>query len=288
MYWCVFFSLIFGSAIGFIVALFGRNQLPCFLNYSICHAQFKEHSRPLNFASEVKSKELLFVGVMTARKYVETRARALYNTWGKQVPGRLEIFVASGNQTLETELPIKTLPEVNDNEYPPQKKVMRMLRFMYDYYVDQYEWFMRADDDVYVRSEKLEKLLRTLDSSNDAVVGQGGVGKKDEIDQLGLLKGECYCIGGPGVIMSRNVLKKMAPNIEECLKDTASTHEDVELGRCIRKFAGVSCLWAEEVSASQLIEKIVLWQMYNSSARASLQVMTVAPLIRLLSRLVLD
>lgn len=249
MYSHVFVSLIVGTVLGFILSIFGRHKLPGFFNNGGgCHLSFKERSRPRQLASEVDAKKLLFIGVMTAKKYLDTRAKAVYNTWGKrQAPGSLAFFV-SNDEKWESELPIQTLKGVHDNEYPPQKKVMTMLRYMYDNYIDDYEWFMRADDDVYVRIERLQVFLRSLNSSRDSVIGQGGVGKSDELNNLGLVKGECYCIGGPGVIMSRNVLRKIAPNIEECLKDTASTHEDVELGRCIRKFAGVSCLWAQEVS----------------------------------------
>jgi chondroitin sulfate synthase len=54
-------------------------------------------------------------------------------------------------------------------------------------------------------------------------------------------------MGGPGVIMSRSVLKKLAPHLEHCLNNMVSTHEDVELGRCVRKHVGVTCTWAFEV-----------------------------------------
>ena len=54
-------------------------------------------------------------------------------------------------------------------------------------------------------------------------------------------------MGGPGVLMSRSTLRKVAPYLEYCLQNLYSTHEDVEVGRCIRKFVGVSCTWAFEV-----------------------------------------
>ncbi len=201
--------------------------------------------------ASVYGNNLLFIGVMTAAKYLDTRTTAVNQTWASDIPGHIEFFVSFDKSTsLEDkskQMPIRVLHGVKDNEYPPQKKIMAMLKYMYENYIDKYQWFMRADDDVYIRTDKLQRFLRSLDSSADVVVGQGGIGKSEEVNKLGLKENECYCLGGPGVIMSRSVLKKIAPNMERCLHETASNHEDVELGRCIRKYAGVSCLWAEEV-----------------------------------------
>lgn len=118
---------------------------------------------------------------------------------------------------------------------------------MHDHYLDKYEWFMRADDDVYIKSEKLESFLRSLNSSEAIFLGQTGMGARDELGKLALEPGENFCMGGPGVIMSREVLKRMVPHIRECLQEMYTTHEDVEVGRCVRRFAGVQCVWSYEV-----------------------------------------
>jgi hypothetical protein len=39
----------------------------------------------------------------------------------------------------------------------------------------------------------------------------------------------------------------VAPHIPTCLKNLYSTHEDVEVGRCVQKFAGIPCTWNYEV-----------------------------------------
>ena len=35
--------------------------------------------------------------------------------------------------------------------------------------------------------------------------------------------------GGPGMIFSRETLRRMVPNIKDCIKNLYSTHEDVEV-----------------------------------------------------------
>jgi chondroitin sulfate synthase len=191
------------------------------------------------------NKNLVFIGVMTAQKYLDTRARAVYETWGKQIAGKMSFFSRAGSSS-SFDIPLVSLPGVDDS-YPPQKKSFMMLKFMYDNYIDKFEWFMRVDDDVYIKHEKLEKFLRSLNSTKAQFIGQAGLGNKDEFGLLSLDYDENFCMGGPGMIMSRETLRRVVPHISYCLKNLYSTHEDVEIGRCIRKFANISCTWSYEV-----------------------------------------
>lgn len=125
--------------------------------------------------------KLLYVGVMTAGKYVSTRGQAILDTWAKKVPGKLELFVGEGAMSKEEakSMNVVQLKKVDDGAYPPQKKSFMMLKYMHDQYINGYEWFMRADDDAYVKTEKLEKLLRKLNSSKPIFIGQMGYGNTE-------------------------------------------------------------------------------------------------------------
>lgn len=166
-------------------------------------------------------------------------------TWAQSIPGKVEFFSSEGSDT-SIPIPIVALKNVDDS-YPPQKKSFMMLKYMHDHYLDRFEWFMRADDDVYIKSERLESFLRSLNSSEAIFLGQTGMGARDELGKLALEPGENFCMGGPGVIMSREVLRRMVPHIRQCLQEMYTTHEDVEVGRCVRRFAGVQCVWSYEV-----------------------------------------
>lgn len=191
------------------------------------------------------NKNLLFVGVMTASKYLENRAKAVFETWGNRVPGKIIFFSSETSYT--DSVPLVTLAGVDDS-YPPQKKSFRMLKYMHDHYIDKYEWFLRADDDVYVKTNELETFLRSIDSSKPWFIGQTGRGNTEEFGLLSLEHDENFCMGGPGVILSRETLRRIAPYLNDCLDNLYTTHEDVELGRCVKKYAGVSCTWSYEVS----------------------------------------
>ncbi|XP_052870514.1 chondroitin sulfate synthase 1-like, partial [Anopheles cruzii] len=116
-------------------------------------------------------------------------------------------------------------------------------------YIDRFEWFVRADDDVYVRPDRLERFLRSIDSSKPQFIGQAGRGNSEDFGLLSLEFDENFCMGGPGVIMSRETLRRVAPHIPTCLKNLYSTHEDVEVGRCVQKFAGIPCTWNYEMQS---------------------------------------
>lgn len=95
--------------------------------------------------------------------------------------------------------------------------------------------------------EKLELFLRSLNSSKPLYLGQTGLGTTEELGKLALELGENFCMGGPGMIFSREVLRRMVPHIGSCLREMYTTHEDVEIGRCVRRFGGTQCVWSYEV-----------------------------------------
>ncbi|XP_067639978.1 LOW QUALITY PROTEIN: chondroitin sulfate synthase 1 [Eurosta solidaginis] len=199
---------------------------------------------PEEETTKTSQRNLVFVGVMTAKNFIEGRARAVYDTWGKEVPGRIAFFSSEGSYSKE--MPVIGLKNVDDR-YPPQKKSFMMLYYMYEHFIDKFEWFIRADDDVYIEPEKLERFLRSIDSSKPQFIGQAGKGNSEEFGLLSLEFDENFCMGGPGVILSSETLRRVAPHIPTCLKNLYSTHEDVEVGRCVQKFAGIPCTWNYEM-----------------------------------------
>ena len=201
-----------------------------------------------SFSKEkVAKKKLIFVGIMTTETFLGSRGKAVYDTWAQDFIGSVKFF--SSNTSKSVDLPVVPLHGVDDS-YPPQKKSMMMLRYMYDNYGDEYEWFLRSDDNVYIRGEKLKEFLRMLDSSQDLYIGQAGNGRAENKGKLGLDSGDNFCMGGPGVVFSSGTLKKVAPYLEHCLDNVVSHHEDVEVGRCIKQYVGISCTRASEMKHS--------------------------------------
>lgn len=195
--------------------------------------------------SDIDKDNFIFVGIMTAKKFIDNRGLASHTTWASNINGKVMFFSSEGS-TSSYGVPVVALPGVDDH-YPPQKKSFMMLKYMYDHFLDKYEWFMRADDDVFIKGDRLDEFLRGINSSQALFIGQAGTGKADELGKLALSAEENFCMGGPGMIFSRETLRRMAPHISYCLRNLYTSHEDVEIGRCVRKFAGIQCTWSYEV-----------------------------------------
>ncbi|KAL7078846.1 hypothetical protein ACQ4LE_002769 [Meloidogyne hapla] len=242
---CLLFFFPFLIGLLFGTFLFSISQQ----KYSRSFSRFTYFSRQ-NQQINSNNKQLILVGIMTAKQFLETRALQIWKTWAKNIPGEVIFFVSE-----KTELNIKiknsgmkiiSLRGVDDS-YPPQKKSFAMLRWIYDNHYSDFHWFLRADDDLYIRSEKLANFLHLLDPSKALLLGQAGLGNIEEYGQLSLGTNDNYCMGGPGVILSRETLRQLAPYLEQCLHSLLTTHEDVELGRCIRRHVGLACPWNYEM-----------------------------------------
>ena len=163
-------------------------------------------------------KKTVVVGVLTQQEYLATRARAVYETWGKEV-SKVVFFVGEDcNISAELSyLPIIRLQGIPDHVYPPLSKAFAVMQYMYDHFLNEFNWFVRADDDMYVRGEKLVNLLKDMDPYERVYLGRAGMGRHGHIDGLHLLPHERYCMDGPGVIFSYATLISVGPYLTECL-----------------------------------------------------------------------
>ncbi|CAB4062351.1 CHSY [Lepeophtheirus salmonis] len=196
------------------------------------------HEHPISNSSSTSTKKntlrpsqpkkLLRIGIMTAEKYIDSRACAAYRTWTMYFNHSFSFYVGK-NVPNPCNLPLVQLP----------------------HHVEDYEWFMRVDDDVYVNGDKLQSLLRQLDSNLPLYLGQAGLGNQEEKGHIHLDNDENYCMGGPGVILSHVTLRKLNGHkvIETCLSNLLTSHEDIEVGRCILKFVGIPCTWSYQMQS---------------------------------------
>jgi hypothetical protein len=113
-----------------------------------------------------KPRKQVLIAVMSAGKYLRTRALDIARTWGKHARDSHSvdvIFIASDEEMDTVEgIKVTSLPGVNDNMYPPQRKSFSIMRHFHDVELDNYDWFMRVDDDLYINIENLRTFLAKL------------------------------------------------------------------------------------------------------------------------------
>ncbi|CAG5129832.1 unnamed protein product [Candidula unifasciata] len=83
-------------------------------------------------------ERFLFVGVMTTRKFLATRALASRLTWVSRVPGQVVYFLEKG-EAYQGDLNVVELDGIEENAYPPQKKSFAMLQYINHHYAEDYE-----------------------------------------------------------------------------------------------------------------------------------------------------
>ena len=206
-------------------------------------------------------RKQILIGVITAEKYLLTRAVTIYDTWavdlqqGDDGDHHLVFFVGEDCNTDDPRLknmPIIKLPGIRDAVYPPQKKVFAVLEHFHHKFGGKFKWFIRADDDVYIHMRKLESMLQGWEWTEELMLGHPGYGLKKDRERLHLLPHENYCMGGPGVVFSASALKTLSPHLGRCLnavehhnreveEEEGWFNEDVELGRCVSRTVGIGC-----------------------------------------------
>lgn len=206
----------------------------------------------------------VLIGVVTTQKYLLSRVLAIYKTWAQDInpDAKLYFFVGDDCDTSFPQLkglPIVKVRGVKDNVYPPQQKVFAVLKHMYTHFRKKYKWFMRVDDDVYMRVRELEEVLSKRDWTQKLYLGHPGYGKEEDKKRLKLLSHENYCMGGPGVALSVAALEALYPQLDRCLYAVQAYNqkwgregmgwynEDVELGRCISRTLGIDCTLPSKV-----------------------------------------
>ncbi|ESO90645.1 hypothetical protein LOTGIDRAFT_163867 [Lottia gigantea] len=251
---CVIIGLITGFLISntYLSTQWKVRFVPCLSAFTVANSHHHRLQTPHILHNGATTK-LLLICVLTTRRHIESRALALHRVLTPDLYSDV-IFFIGGEEPYNGELPVVILKGIPDDEYPPRRKSFAMLRYVNQFYGNHFNWFMRVDDDIYINLKKLESLLFRMNAEDKVYLGHPGLGTQKEFGHIGLEGDTPYCMGGPGVLLSRKLLNGITGQLATCLNSTASVHEDSELGRCIFKYFGLSCTRSEEVGLN------VLWK----------------------------
>ena len=175
-------------------------------------------SDDVSIAEELSKRVRVLCWVMTQEKNHKSKAQHVKATWGKRCNKLLFI-----SDTENTELPTIKL-NVSKGRDHLTAKTMQAFDIVYQKYINDYDWFMKADDDTYVIVENLRYMLSTHSPTDPVYFGH----------HFKVIVKQGYFSGGGGYVLSREALTRYGKRSQNlCSKDQGA--EDVEMGRCMEK-----------------------------------------------------
>jgi glycoprotein-N-acetylgalactosamine 3-beta-galactosyltransferase len=106
--------------------------------------------------------------ILTAPKYFDTRARAVNNTWAPRCDKYLFISEPSNHTNY---LPIAPIKNLTAGYGHLTKKTTLAFYYAYEHLLDQFDWFVKTDDDTYIIIENLKRFLQEQNSSQAITFG---------------------------------------------------------------------------------------------------------------------
>ncbi|CAF4441327.1 unnamed protein product, partial [Rotaria sp. Silwood2] len=170
--------------------------------------------------------------ILTAPKYFLTRVKAVNETWASRCD-RYFFITEYAREAMTPEqikfakqIPIAPIKNITGGyDHLTQKSNLAFL-FAYENYLNDFEWFIKADDDTYLIVEHLKTFLSKQSPSEPITFGY--------TYQIHIPKG--YHSGGASYVLSRESLRRFYEAYNDpasnCAKDGGA--EDIEIARCLR------------------------------------------------------
>ena len=171
-------------------------------------------------AKELAKNIKVLCWVLTSQGSVDTRARAVRETWGKRC-NTLLIMDAEGDAN-------RDVIGLNQHGLEGQdvwSKTRAAWKYVYDSHLNDADWFIKADDDTFVIVENLRFLVSRYDNEKPYYIGRwfkasGG-----------------YNTESAGYVFNKETLKtfiRAMNNPMKCVKE--SSLQDSNVGACLRAF----------------------------------------------------
>ncbi|XP_043649928.1 glycoprotein-N-acetylgalactosamine 3-beta-galactosyltransferase 1 [Drosophila teissieri] len=223
-------------ALGLIVGI----QLTDFLEYfqltdsqfaSTAITQLEEGATPQVATEEelalwLHNETRVLCMVLTLPKNHQTRVRRVKGTWGRRCN---KLIFISSQEDRELGVIDVGVPEERNNLY---LKMRKALEYVYQNHGEDYDWFLKADDDTFVIMENLRFLLYPYDPEAALYFGH----------RFRTTFPQGYMSGGAGYVMSRDALRRLNlfafNNSQFCPINNMS--EDRQIGFCLQNVGVVA------------------------------------------------
>ncbi|KAG7168699.1 Glycoprotein-N-acetylgalactosamine 3-beta-galactosyltransferase 1-like 8 [Homarus americanus] len=177
-------------------------------------------------AVRLAEKVRVLCWVMTQPETHQKKAVHVKATWGKRC-NKL-IFMSSQNGILSDKSLGAIDLDVGEGYNLLWGKTKAAFKYIYDHYLDDYEWVFKADDDTYTIMENMRYMLSAYDPDYPIYFGS----RFKKFSKQG------YMSGGGGYVLSREAVTQFVevalPNKTLCKRHNTGA-EDAEMGKCLDK-----------------------------------------------------
>uniref|UniRef100_A0A8C2MMY9 Glycoprotein-N-acetylgalactosamine 3-beta-galactosyltransferase 1 n=1 Tax=Cricetulus griseus TaxID=10029 RepID=A0A8C2MMY9_CRIGR len=221
------------SWLNFLTFLCGSGDTQPNLHHNDPHARHLDDNEPshlkeqvnfnadsnenMDIAENLYQKVKILCWVMTSSQNLEKKAKHVKATWA-QYCNKVLFMSSEENQDFPT-MGLKT-KEGREQLY---WKTIKTFQYVHDHYLEDADWFLKADDDTYVIVDNLRRLLSRYNPEQPIYFGRRS---KPYVKQS-------YMNGGAGYVLSKEALRRFidAFKTEKCTH--SSSIEDLALGRCM-------------------------------------------------------
>ncbi|XP_076015190.1 chondroitin sulfate synthase 2 [Genypterus blacodes] len=189
----------------------------------------KKVFRAKYISTELGMRERLFVGVITSKNTMNTLGVAVNRTISHHLD-TVVFFTGMRNRKVPHGMFI-----VSHGDERQIWNMFQTIKYILEHYINEYDWFYFVQDDAYTEADRIKALVDHLSMDRELYMG------RPEEFIGGEMEGK-YCFGGFGYLLSRPLLLRLQPFLENCRNDILSSRPDEWLGRCIIDYTSTNCL----------------------------------------------
>ncbi|KAM4701278.1 glycoprotein-N-acetylgalactosamine 3-beta-galactosyltransferase 1-like [Discoglossus pictus] len=172
---------------------------------------------------DLSNKVRVLCWIMTTPSNLESKTIHLKHTWTRHC--NLTLFMSSTTSETFPTIGLDT-KEGRDQLY---WKTIRAFQYVHKNYLDQADWFLKADDDTYVVMENLRFMLSNYTPDQPIYFGK----------RFKLFVKQGYMSGGAGYVLSKKALNLFVDGFRTGICTHNSAVEDLEIGKCMEKIGVV-------------------------------------------------
>ncbi|XP_036966664.1 chondroitin sulfate synthase 2 [Acanthopagrus latus] len=189
----------------------------------------KKVFRAKYISTELGMRERLFVGVLTSKNTINTLGVAVNRTISHHLD-TVVFFTGMRNRKVPHGMFV-----VSHGDERLIWNMFQNIKYILDHYINEYDWFYFVQDDAYTEADRIKSLVDHLSMDRELYMGS------PEEFIGGEMEGK-YCYGGFGYLLSRTLLLRLQPFLENCRNDILSARPDEWLGRCIIDYTNTNCV----------------------------------------------